>query len=427
MRKNRRLCFVLACVFLFGCSTPTPIEPPPAPVPPKDDEELIQTVDINLYAGKAFWEETDGAEGYRIYANNFELGYTSGLNYDVVEKISDNFELLYGDWNIKVDAIQQDKIIATVSEQMRIRPLNQDNFTTILNGDYNISDYFMLEDDIYYFGGYGQNLVSDTPDGYVYREVLYCGEGIMCFIKKPFSATLDGNGHTINLLVDRPLNIDMAVGALFISLTETGLLKNVVINGDYMRAKFSQYTALAVYKDCTGRIENCWFDFTLRPTDTENRYKFDPKAALIGCTKDGFYAKNVVFLLKVLDDNGQEILLATNNQKTGGAICRSEGTSVYENCVFIQRGGTGRFINDNTAHAKAGLGSSVANSVFYYPAIDNFISGENGFIFTGDFKEAGGDLTFSEPALNKAYLGWDKVWIIDENSICLKGAELYID
>jgi hypothetical protein len=71
------------------------------------------------------------------------------------------------------------------------------------------------------------------------------------------------------------------------------------------------------------------------------------------------------------------------NLKMGGAVCVSYGTCTYKNCVYIQKDGAPRFINDNWNLAKAWKGTSYGENVYYYASIDDFLAGRNGFVSTG--------------------------------------------
>ena len=393
--------------------------------------------EISLVGGEAAWEHYEGAKSYRISANSSELGETQENGFAVADAIQDDQVSPWGDWQIRVDVLDSaNKIIATDSEKMRVRALNQDNFQEVLSGTYLTTDYFMLTEDIYYFGNDDVNLRLETPYGYSFVEMKYKSGvgGVKCFIAQPLQATIDGNGYGLNLLVDRPLiyrpDTIMGAGALFVSMTETGVLKNLVLNADYTYVQYgAQFTACAVYQDCAGKIENCWFNSILRPIKNDPHvvtheysfeYEYDDRAAIIGSTESGFECKNTVFSLQVLDENGNEVL-TSGTGKMGGAVCLSKKGSNYENCVFIQKGGDARFLNDTWSYARAAMGASLADNVYYYPSVADFVQGVNGFVYNGDFKD---NLSFSSKA-GVIYGAWPEFWDISEEGIFLKGAIAY--
>lgn len=392
---------------------------------------------MELVGGEAVWESYSTAESYRISANSSVIGETDGVSFAVVDAIVEEVFSPWGEWQIRVDALNAEQmVVATSLQKMRIRDLNEGNFQTVLSGEYSSSDYFMLTEDIFYFGSDDVNLELQTPPGYSFAEMLYKSGvgGVKCFINQPLTATLDGNGYTINLLVDRPMSYRsdtiMGAGALFVSMTETGVLKNVVLNADYTYVQLgAQFTACAVYQDCAGKIENCWFNSVLRPIKNDPdiitheysfTYDYDDRAAIIGSTASGFTCKNSVFALQVLDENGNEVT-SVSSGKLGGAVCLSKEGSSYENCVFIQKGGEARFLNDTWEVASAAMGNSLAKNVYYYSTIAEFIGGTGGYAYTGNFKDK---LSFTEKE-GKTYGSWPEVWDISEGEVSVKGAIAY--
>ncbi len=430
MKIMKFLAPILLAISFVGCSTSIGGSSSGSSV----EKEKFE---VALVGGGAVWETYSTAESYRVSANSSVIGETDGTSFSVVDAIIEEVFSPWGEWQIRVDALNAEQtVVATSSQKMRIRDLNEGNFQTILSGEYSSSDYFMLTEDIYYFGSDDVNLKLQTPSGYAFAEMLYKSGvgGVKCFINQPLSATLDGNGYTINLLVDRPLlyrsDTVMGAGALFVSMTETGVLKNIVLNADYTYVQYgAQFTASAVYQDCAGRIENCWFNSVLRPIKNDPDivtheysfgYEYDDRAAIIGSTASGFTCKNSVFALQVLDENGNEVL-SSSSGKLGGAVCLSKEGSNYENCVFIQKGGEARFVNDTWSFASAAMGSSLAENVYYYPTIAEFIGGSGGFGYAGDFKEK---LFFTQKE-GVVYGSWPEVWDISESEVLIKGAIAY--
>lgn len=434
MKKRRIISAILALFFLSGCAS---VRNTGSGSGSSDGnyETETQSFSFILRGGNAVWESVENASQYRVSANGTLLGYTQTTEFAVADGILENNFVAWGEWKIRVEALDDsDKPIDFQEQKMKIRALNSNNFQTELNGNYSASDYFMLEEDIFYFGHDDPTVNEETPYGYAFANLIYYGEGMKGFVTKPFSATLDGNGYTVNLLVDRPLTyhaeLQMAAGGLLTSVTQTGVLKNLVVNADYTYPQEAgQFSAPIVYKDCAGRIENCWFNTILRPIACDKdvvtgefsfTYEYDERASIIGSTCDGFVCKNTVFVLDILDVDGNAVAVETYG-KMGGAVCISRETSRYENCVFIQRNGETRFINDTWAHAKSLKGSSLADGVYYYATVQDFLSGGIGYRCDGEMKE---DESFFQTS-GVIYENWSDVWEITQEEAYLGGALAY--
>lgn len=441
MKKHRWLCAFLTAFLLVGCAT-TEASTDSSSAPdssssqsssvPDEKEEFV----FSLTGGEARWNVFEGASEYRVVAGASVLGKTQACSFDVVETLKEKVASLWGEWNILVDALDsKGQVLASHSEKMKIRALNARSFQTALSGAYSANDYFMLEEDIYYYGHDDPTFVNSTPEGYTFAELIYYGEGMKGFVAKEFSATLDGNGYTVNLLVDKPLkyraDLQMVAGGMLTSVTSTGVLKNLVVNTDYTYPQASgQFSGTVVYKDFAGRIEDCWFNTIFRPIASDPHivtkefsytYEYDERASIIGSVKDGAVMENSVFTIEFMDINGN-VVEPQANGKMGGAVCVSYGTCTYNNCVFIQKDGAPRFINDTWSVAKAWKGASPAQNVYYYATIDDFLTGTNGFVFNGDFKES--ETYVETDAL--AYEGWSELWEIAQDEVYLGGALAYV-
>lgn len=436
MKKHTWLCTLLTAFLLVGCAT---TESNTGDGSTGSNSSSVQEekdeFTFSLTGGQARWEAFDGAKEYRVAAGSFLLGKTQDNSFAVIDGIMEKASSHWGEWKVLIDALDENgAVLASHTEKMRVRALNANNFQTELSGEYSPNDYFMLEEDIAYYGHDDPNYVSKAPYGYTFAELIYYGEGMKGFVAKPFSATIDGNGYTVDLLVDKPLkyraDIQMVAGALLTSVTETGVLKNMVVNADYTYPqKSGQFSSTVVYKDFAGRIENCWFNTVLRPISSDNdevtheytyEYEYDERASIIGSTMDGCLIENTVFALEFLDKDGNAVTPETN-KKMGGAVCVSRGTSTYKNCVFIQKDGEARFINDMWSYAKSAKGTSLAENVYYYASIDDFLGGSNGYVCNGDMKEKE---TFVS-ASGIVYEEWQDIWEFYEDEIYLNGALAY--
>ena len=436
MKKRKLISALLALCLLSGCA---PVSDTGSGSSDNGHSESYETeqqeFSFTLRGGNAIFQSVTNAKRYRVSANGTLLGYTQTTEFAVVDKILEKNVVAWGEWKICVEALDDsDRSIALHEQKMKIRALNSNNFQTELNGDYSANDYFMLEEDIFYFGHDNATLNEETPYGYTFAKLVYYGEGMKGFVTKAFSATLDGNGYTVNLLVDRPLmyhaELQMAAGGLLTSVTQSGVLKNLVVNADYTYPQEAgQFSAPVVYKDCAGLIENCWFNTILRPIACDKdvatgefsfTYEYDARASVIGSTSDGFICKNTVFIVDVMDVNGN-LITAETYGKMGGAVCISRQTSRYENCVFIQNGGAPRFINDTWAHAQALKGSSLANGAYYYSSIQDFLSGGVGYRCDGEMKDSESFVKTD----GVIYENWGDAWEISESEVYISGALAY--
>ena len=77
---------------------------------------------MELVGGEAVWESYSTAESYRISANSSVIGETDGVSFAVVDAIVEEVFSPWGEWQIRVDALNAEQmVVATSLQKMRIR------------------------------------------------------------------------------------------------------------------------------------------------------------------------------------------------------------------------------------------------------------------------------------------------------------------
>lgn len=403
---------VLATCFLFSACAKTPSDSGSSSDSEEDSSAIVaDSLQIGLEKG-LLYSSDNACDSYKIYANNEELDEVREIDgYPVAEKIITEFSDYAREWKIEaVGYDRQGNIIKTSkqAEEFNIKSLYSDNFISALNGAYSAKDYFVLEEDIALYGvekndstGYpGYTSAVMTAAGTRYQgDNLNAGPAFF-LISKPFSATLNGMGYTVSVLVDKRMNfvssqLSRGYAGLFFNMTETSLISNTAFDIDmiYTAGSGRLYGASLVYGDMQGDLVNCYVKAVMRPVNyvkgsddpLYDRYVYtkDYKSSVIGSAGgkgNAVILKDCVFHVEILDEE--------NNEKEGGGIigvCQSDVT--MENCVLIKYNDrplvnnlgctyseNGQWYAQMSASAKAD-----AKGVYYYENVTDFLSGRNGY------------------------------------------------
>lgn len=359
-----------------GCSTPSDTE----------------TNEENLFVYQNGWllfEENSNYETYQVYVQDKLFATTENNEYDVARAIVESKPIPYGTWNVEVVGVAANGVANKQSAQafsFEIKELNGANFASALNGDYAETDYFLISEDICLYGQGKYN--SKTVDGY---QTVSLGapvaESACFFIDKPFTATLDGNGYRLDVLVDEHISwveLPFVFGGVFYNIAPSGVVKNTQIFLDLKYENKSRPDSSAGFAyQFNGTIADCFMSGVFKPfvrlsleecrlqqipydnapyLDSE-----DAKVALVAKANDGAAIENTVFQVSVFALDGTE-------KTGGGAVAFNAQNTTYRNCVLIARGEE-RFFNNGhlSANAKSQT-PRVANGIYFYQDFDAFLA-----------------------------------------------------
>lgn len=407
----------LATCVLFAACTQNPSESGGG------DKPVAGALTVELEKGLLYSSDS-ACSSYTILANNEEIDQVSEIDgYPIAEKIVNEYPDYARLWKIEVIGLDREGNTIKTSEkaeEFTIKSLYSDNFISALNGSYSAKDYFVLEENISLYGvekndsaGFpGYTSAVMTAAGTRYQgDNLNAGPAFF-LVSKPFSATLNGMGYSVSVLVDKRMDfvssqLSRGYAGLFFTMTETSLISNTAFDIDmtYTAGSGRLYGASLVYGDMQGDLVNCYVNAVMRPVNyvkgsddplfDQYVYTKDYKSSVIGSAGGDGNAvtiKDCVFSVKILDRE--------DNEKEGGGIigvCKSNVT--MENCVLIKYNDTplinnlGCAVSENSqwcgqmeATAKA-----AAKGVYYYATVQDFLNGQNGYGFIDgqfDYKTA---------------------------------------
>ncbi len=396
-----------------------------------DDDDTPPAIYLQAELNRGVLTVTENSQcySYAIYANGSEIAVTAQTEIDIAKVIIDEYPYSYNDdWSIEVEGLNSDGVAVIATEEaidFSIRALNTDNFVSVLSSNYDVKDYFVLEEDVNLYGiDETLSAQAEPPQGYLTCKLVYATGSIRNFINKPLTACLDGNGYTLNVLVDKRMAFRadalLGLGGVFDTVESTGEIKNTVINIDVLYEQLGGwYTGPLVYQGFYGSMKNCFVNATLRPViayrtsaDYNSKpieYDADERAGILGVVKDASIS-DCIFKLNVLGhDNAR--------YDYGGVIGLMAGTeekNSFKNCVFIRDSETPTFINDGWTWAHNGNGKASADNLSYYTSLENFLTGTNGYVFSGVYDK---DSSYQEKT-GAAYLNFSSEWEI--NSDCIK-------
>lgn len=337
----------------------------------------------------------NNVEEYKIYANEKLLLTTKDNSVNVAEYIVKNKLIPYGEWKIKAEGYSGQALVIKSSSDFafEIKELNSANFANTLNGEYKNTDYFIFSSDIYLYGRgpYNDNTI---PSGYQLvnfgktRDTSIDGGNALFFIKKPFTATIDGNGYCFYTLVDEHISwvqLPFVYGGVFADIASSALVKNFCSYGDYKYEVKSRPSASAsfVYK-LSGRLENIFFDQINRPfirqkvnnslTDNPSDYidAYDSRVAVVSHALGSASINNCIFSTNVYNLLGQTL-------ESGGAVLFNESENVcYNGVIYISTVKAPRVFNTEFALANSQSRfktPSTAQNVYYFDGSDDFLNG----------------------------------------------------
>lgn len=417
------LLFLLAIVFLIGavgCSE----EQEPSPV--IEPKEFCQ-----LKNGQILFDSVENCDKFEIYSQSNLIASTKEDKFDVARAIIDEQIISYGKWDLNVKALDASGQVISGYEQdfnFEIKELNSNNFFTELNGEYKDSDYYLVSEDI---DLYGQGLYNKkSVDGY--QKVTFAApiaESACFFITKTFTATIDGNGFSINALVDEHISwvtLPFVFGGVFYQVGESGCIKNtqIFLDAKYENKSRPNSSASFIYKH-KGTIENCYIDGILRPfirlstdkcaeqgIDYDNApylNKTDEKTALISHALDGAVINGCVFRLSVYNLEDEKL-------DGGGAVAFSSKNVIYKDVCFISDNGESRFFNCYYQNANSQSESPLsANGVYFYRSLRDLVDC-NGYKVNGELSR-----TPLYDSFNEFCFAGINIWNIDNGELYLNG------
>lgn len=373
---------VLACViFGVGCSTSQSSS---------SDDQNTTPENIFVYQnGRLVFEDNQDYDAYQVYVQDKLFTTTKENEYDIARAIIDSQPLPYGEWEIEVVGVAEGgKVVKQLAQKfsLQIKQLNASNFVSALNGEYDQNDYFLMSENIYLYGRGQYN--TKNVDGY---KTVTLGapvaESACFFIDKPFTATLDGNGYALDILVDEHISwveLPFVFGGIFYNIAQSGVVKNTQFFLDlkYENKSRPDSSASFVYL-LDGKITDCFIDGVFRPfirlsleecrlqgikyDDAPYLKIEDNKIAVVSKATDGAAIENTVFQIAIFDLEGVEKI-------GGGAVSFSVQNVSYENCILISRGET-RFFNSgySTANAKSQT-PSYSENIYFYNDYESLIS-----------------------------------------------------
>ena len=422
--------FSTACAFIDGFFNNTQETEQP--------EEQTK-IELSIQNGVLNLSTENPYEKFQVYAGEDLLLETTESSIDVARKIIDTYSIgAFGEWELFVTGINGSESDDSDKITFAIKELTTENFCTVLSGDYQETDYFLLAEDIFIYGQgpYNKKL---PPEGY--KKTTFDGEGrkvdtnSLFFIYKTFTATLDGNGHRLYALVDEHISwagLPFVFGAVFAGVSQNAEIKNLHAYLDFRYEARARHTASAsfIFK-MNGRLTDCFIDQISRPfervKDTGNSVtdyddadhqidKIDNRVAIISHAEDGARFNGVVFSLKVLNLEEQPI-------KGGGAILYTKENVSIKNCVLINDNSEQTFISnqDGTANANSSTPKTAENIYLYNTVVD--LVENNGFKILGSLTRSPLTQEFTSSILE--VLG-DKWEIIDDELYFLeKPIELF--
>lgn len=408
--------------------------------PPQGDG--LQTLTLAVENGTLNVDGGKDVSQYKVYTSGTLLVTITENSVDLARAIIDNRPIAFGKWKISVEGFNNsNELIATSRKtlEFNIVELNQQTFYSTLKGEYKSTDYFLMSEDIYLYGK------GPSNDGSVndYATITFASDdrvpeingvrNAMFFVSKPFTATLDGDGYSLNVMVDQHINwsgsqLPFVYGGIFGTVESDAVIKNMQVFSDCTyEVKSRLYASASFVYTLKGRLENIFVSQTNKPIirpdekkhDIDNYLdKTDNYIAVLSHVYDGAQVINCVFHNDVFNVAGEMI-------SAGGAVARSQKNVTYNSCAFISQTGSERFFSLTTdgKFYGASAGDFVENgsNIYFYQSLSNFLLGEG--------KKATGNLTWLptfEDFSGNALENFGSAWSQEDGNYYLLGKQIFI-
>ena len=401
-----------------------------------------QTLTLTVQNGVLSIDGGENIEQYKIYTSDSHLITITENSVDLARAIIDNRPIAFGKWKISVEGFNSSEQVIAVTKKaldFNIVELNQQNIYSTLKGEYKETDYFLMSEDIYLYGRGPSNEGSMND----YLTISFASDdrvpetngnkNALFFFGKAFTATFDGDGYSLNVMVDQHINwsasdLPFVYGGIFGTIESGAVVKNLQVFSDCVYETRSRlYASASFVYTLKGRLENVFVSQTNRPM-----IRTAPKNHDITT-----YLDSVDNCLGVISHayNGAEVIscafynavynLAGEMVSGGGAVARSQMGAIYKSCAFISETGNERFFNltmDGKFNgASAGDFSANSSDIYFYSSLSNFLLGSG--------KKVTGNVTWLptyEDFTGNALENFGSVWTEEDGDFYLAGKLIFI-
>ena len=402
-------------------------------------------LDLTYQNGVVTVDGDQNVNSYNFYVNDKLLVNSQTNQIDVARAVIDNRPIPFGKWKVTVDGlnVQGQTIIKTKkSLAFDIKELNQENIYTVLKGEYNSTDYFLVSEDIYIYAK------GPSNDGSIndYKTISFSADdrvaetngnlNALFLFGKPFTATLDGDGYSLNFIIDQHINwlgsqLPFVFGGIFGTIESGALVKNwQVFTDSVYEVRSRLYASASFVYSLYGKVENLFVSQINRPMvrpttndlyghETDNYLdKTDNCLAIFSHVYNGAEIKNCVFNNAIYNLSGEQVA-------GGGVVARCQREVSFNSCAFISAVGNARFFTQTMDHnfRESTVDDYVENAsnIYFYSSISNFFSGVG--------KKVSGQLLWSptyEDFSGNPLADFGDGWAEEDGDIFLLDKQIYI-
>jgi len=424
----KKLIAILLTIFTFFCF---------AGCDKTVEDERPLTLTVSIKNGMATVSGGENVAEYKIDTSGNPLISVTENTFDLAKAIIDNRAIAFGEWKINVGGYSSSGELVAETEKsvdFNIVELNQQNIYNVLKGEYTTSDYFLFSEDIYLYGRTNRSTggMSDYHTVNFQADDRSDNNNALFFFNKPLTATVDGNGYTLNVAVDEHINwasLPFVYGGVFSEITSNGIVKNLQVFSDCVyEVKSRHYSSASFVYKLYGKLENVFISQISRPMirpdekkhDTDNYLdKTDNCLAIISQAYDGAEIRNCVLYSAIYNVKGEAI-------SGGGVVARSEVGVTYNNLAFVSKTGEARFFNPSMDkkfyQAPDGQDHALnAENILFYPSINDLILG-SGKKVDGNLSWTPTYVDFSGDSLSS----FGYAWKIEDGDIFLLDKQIII-